>query len=67
MKTALQEADEAEEEGKMVRRDAKGREILSDEEKVRRDEKKRKSDEEASCPVIPSQRLANNQTESQSP
>ena len=43
MKTALQEADEAEEEeGKVVQRDAKGREILSPEEKAKREEKARK-------------------------
>lgn len=44
MKTALQEADELEEDGsaKGVRRDEKGREIVSPEEKARRDEKARK-------------------------
>ncbi|KAJ3529151.1 hypothetical protein NM688_g7892 [Phlebia brevispora] len=43
MKTALQEADEEEAgEGGNVPRDAKGREILSPEEKARRDEKARK-------------------------
>lgn len=43
MKTALQEADEAEGEGAApVVRDAKGREIMSPEEKARRDEKARK-------------------------
>lgn len=41
MKTALQEADD-EEEGRQVQRDAKGREILTAEEKARRDEKERK-------------------------
>jgi len=41
MKSALQEAEEAE-EGKVIQRDAKGREIISDEEKARRDEKERK-------------------------
>jgi hypothetical protein len=41
MKTALQEADEAEGEGAIVR-DAKGREVISPEEKARRDEKARK-------------------------
>lgn len=46
MKTALQEADEAEEEGKVTRRDAKGREILTEEEKAKRDAKKRAVDEE---------------------
>jgi hypothetical protein len=39
MKTALQEADELE---TPVQRDAKGREILSPEEKARREEKQRK-------------------------
>ena len=43
MKAALQEADEAEEESKPVQRDAKGREILSPEEKARREEKARKA------------------------
>lgn len=43
MKTALQEAEEAEEEeNKTVLRDAKGNEILSPEEKAKRDEKARK-------------------------
>ena len=43
MKTALQEADEAEGEGAApVVRDAKGREVISPEEKARRDEKARK-------------------------
>ncbi len=43
MKTALQEADEeAEGESGTVQRDAKGREILSPEEKARKDEKARK-------------------------
>jgi len=43
MKTALQEADEAEGESTTpVARDAKGREIISPEEKARRDEKARK-------------------------
>ncbi|KAK7681702.1 hypothetical protein QCA50_015049 [Cerrena zonata] len=44
MKTALQEADELDENGnvKGVIRDAKGREIISPEEKARRDEKARK-------------------------
>lgn len=43
MKTALQEADEAEGEGgTVVARDAKGREIISPEEKAKRDEKSRK-------------------------
>ncbi|KAI6144371.1 DnaJ-domain-containing protein [Pisolithus tinctorius] len=47
MKTALQEAEEAEEaEGKEVKRDAKGKEIISDEEKARREEKERKADAE---------------------
>jgi len=44
MKTALQEADEAEGDGStIVARDAKGREIISPEEKARRDEKARKT------------------------
>ena len=44
MKTALQEADEAEGEGSTaVVRDAKGREIVSPEEKAKRDEKARKT------------------------
>jgi hypothetical protein len=44
MKTALQEADEAEGEGSTaVVRDAKGREIISPEEKARRDEKAKKT------------------------
>ena len=44
MKTALQEADEAEGEGSTpVVRDAKGREVISPEEKAKRDEKARKS------------------------
>lgn len=43
MKTALQEADEAEGEGSTaVVRDAKGREVISPEEKAKRDEKARK-------------------------
>ena len=43
MKTALQEADETEGEGAtVVVRDAKGREIISPEEKAKRDEKARK-------------------------
>jgi curved DNA-binding protein CbpA len=44
MKSALQEADEATGEGApLVVRDAKGREVISPEEKARRDEKARKS------------------------
>ena len=45
MKAALQEAEEMEEdaEGKPIPRDAKGREILSPEEKARREEKARKA------------------------
>jgi len=44
MKTALQEADEAErEDGKEVKRDAKGKEILTEEEKARKEEKERKT------------------------
>ncbi|KAI6127120.1 DnaJ-domain-containing protein [Pisolithus sp. B1] len=47
MKAALQEAEEAEEaDGKEVKRDAKGKEILSDEEKARREEKERKANAE---------------------
>ena len=43
MKSALQEADEATGEGgPPVARDAKGREIISPEEKAKRDEKARK-------------------------
>ncbi len=43
MKTALQEADEAEgESATPVVRDAKGREVISPEEKAKRDEKARK-------------------------
>lgn len=41
MKTAMQEADDID-ESKPVQRDAKGREILSPEEKAKRDEKARK-------------------------
>ena len=43
MKAALQEAGEEEEEGKPVQRDAKGREIISPEEKAKRDEKKKQA------------------------
>jgi hypothetical protein len=46
MKSALQEADEAAAEGEgaaPVARDAKGREIISPEEKAKRDEKARKA------------------------
>ncbi|KAH9966296.1 DnaJ-domain-containing protein [Russula compacta] len=44
MKTALQEADDTEgEAGRLTIRDAKGREIISPEEKARRDEKARKA------------------------
>jgi hypothetical protein len=51
MKTALQEADEAEGEGSTpVVRDAKGREIISLEEKARRDEKARKVSAEVRLP-----------------
>ncbi|KIK95725.1 hypothetical protein PAXRUDRAFT_140069 [Paxillus rubicundulus Ve08.2h10] len=47
MKTALQEAEEAEgEEGKQVKRDAKGKEIISEEEKARKEEKERKTSAE---------------------
>lgn len=55
MKTALQEADEMEggEEGKKVIRDAKGREILSPEEKAKKDEKARKAAAEVSDSQFP--------------
>ncbi|KAH8105294.1 DnaJ-domain-containing protein [Cristinia sonorae] len=43
MKAALQEADEMEEGEKKTIRDAKGREIISPEEKAKRDEKARKA------------------------
>lgn len=43
MKAALQEAGEEEEEQKPVQRDAKGKEILSPEERAKREEKKRKA------------------------
>jgi len=43
MKTALQEADEAEGEDSKVKRDAKGKEILTEEEKARREERERKA------------------------
>jgi len=47
MKTALQEADEAEgQDTTLVVRDAKGREIISPEERARRDEKARKASAE---------------------
>lgn len=58
MKTALQEADEeADGEGGNVQRDAKGREILSPEEKARKDEKARKVSAEVrlslfACPIF---------------
>jgi hypothetical protein len=43
MKSALQEVEESEgEDGQEVKRDAKGKEILSEEEKARRDEKEKK-------------------------
>lgn len=48
MKAALQEADETEEENKQITRDAKGREILSPEEKAKREEKARKTSMEVS-------------------
>ena len=48
MKTALQEADEAE---PVVKRDAKGREIISPEEKARRDEKQRRISMEVKHPT----------------
>jgi DnaJ-class molecular chaperone len=50
MKAALQEAEDAEAEGsldgKKVIRDAKGREILSEEEKAKKEEKQRKASAE---------------------
>ncbi|KAI6012205.1 DnaJ-domain-containing protein [Pisolithus marmoratus] len=47
MKAALQEAEEAEEaNAKEVKRDAKGKEIISGEEKARREEKERKTNAE---------------------
>ncbi|KAI0052206.1 DnaJ-domain-containing protein [Auriscalpium vulgare] len=47
MKTALQEAEDLEgQSGQPVQRDAKGKEILSPEEKARRDEKARKASAE---------------------
>ena len=54
MKAALQEADEAEDEdsvgegGKKRLRDAKGREILSEEEKAKKEEKERQKAAEVS-------------------
>lgn len=53
MKSALQEAEDAELEeggvdGKKVIRDAKGREILSEEEKAKKDEKRKKEAAEVS-------------------
>jgi DnaJ-class molecular chaperone len=51
MKAALQEAEEAEGEeagGKKIERDAKGRPILSEEEKAKKEEKARKVAEEVS-------------------
>ena len=49
MKTALQEADELD---TSVRRDAKGREILSPEERARREEKQRKVSAEVRAPHV---------------
>ncbi|OAX36162.1 DnaJ-domain-containing protein [Rhizopogon vinicolor AM-OR11-026] len=50
MKSALQEVEEAEgEDGQEVKRDAKGKEILSEEEKARRDEKEKKATAEKSA------------------
>lgn len=48
MKAALQEEDEDGEGDKPVQRDAKGREILSPEEKAKREEKSRKAAAEVS-------------------
>ncbi|KAH7912101.1 DnaJ-domain-containing protein [Hygrophoropsis aurantiaca] len=62
MKTALQEAEEAEgEEGEQVKRDAKGKEIISDEERAKRDEKERKvSAEKAAARAERVQKLVDN-------
>ncbi|KAH7922296.1 DnaJ-domain-containing protein [Leucogyrophana mollusca] len=62
MKTALQEAEEGEgEEGKEVKRDAKGKEIISEEERARRDEKERKaSAEKAAARAERVQKLVDN-------
>ncbi|TCD67705.1 hypothetical protein EIP91_012001 [Steccherinum ochraceum] len=63
MKTALQEADEMEggEEGKAVARDAKGREILSPEEKAKKEEKQRKvAAEKAAARAARVQKLVEN-------
>ena len=49
MKTALQEADEAGPEGAVVQRDAKGREILTPEEKAKKDEKAKQVSAEVSA------------------
>lgn len=56
MKAALQEAEEAEGEeegGKRVERDAKGRPILSEEEKAKKEEKARKTAEEVRILILP--------------
>lgn len=54
MKSALQEADEAEGEGEVVEKklDAKGKEIISPEEKAKRDEKAKKEAAEVSTRSI---------------
>lgn len=55
MKAALQEADEALEEGEMKRqKDAKGRDIISPEEKAKKDEKDRVKASEVSLASDPS-------------
>ncbi|KAI0704968.1 DnaJ-domain-containing protein [Cytidiella melzeri] len=51
MKVALQEEDEEGESGKIVQRDAKGKEILSPEERQRRDEKAKKAQAEVSFDI----------------
>lgn len=51
MKAALQEADDAEgEDSKAVTRDARGKEIPTEEEKARKEEKERKAAAEVTCP-----------------
>lgn len=52
MKTALQEADEAEGEDSKVKRDAKGKEILTEEEKARREERERKATAEVNQLIL---------------
>ncbi|KAG0704080.1 DnaJ-domain-containing protein [Suillus ampliporus] len=62
MKAALQEVEETEDEdGKEVKRDAKGKEILSEEEKARKEEKERKvSAEKAAARAERVQKLVEN-------